>query len=69
MNFILLLSFSLKLRFLKFDFLFTGDLTLFEVVPLSPSTQLILLSVFLVFEEQTFESQSLLLLKSVQKWN
>ena len=69
MNFILLLSFSLKLRFLKFDFLFTGDLTLFEVVPLSPSTQLILLSVFLVFEERTFESQSLLLLKSVQKWN
>ena len=32
MNFLLLSSFSLKLQFVKFDFLFTEDLTLFELV-------------------------------------
>ena len=32
MNFFLLLSFSLKLQFVNFDFLFIGDLTLFELV-------------------------------------
>ena len=55
MNFFLL-SFSLKLQFVNFDFLFTGDFTLLEFV--SPGRQLILLSVFLVLEEQIVESLS-----------